>query len=203
MLLWHVPPQASWCGGPLHRKDFNSRANAVPSTGMWCAFSAGQRNVHIRLLRLNVLFVFVQLPGQQEPQISRQLNTYETRWSGNILFLQTLPQPLPNCDNGCNILGTIYRRMTFGTFMAFRMWEYTPALLPGVLYCVIMRLFGHPLLWHVCFIWSGFVIIYSYNDKLPVTSIFNTMNLSFNVLYLFPAVYKTLDQNFCCGLRTK
>ena len=38
--------------------------------------------------------------------------------------------------------------------------------------CVLMWLFGHPLLWHVCFIWSEFVIIYSYNDKLPVTSIF-------------------------------
>ena len=36
-------------------------------------------------------------------------------------------------------------------------------------HCVLMWLFGHPLLWHVCFIWSEF-IIYSYNDKLPGTS---------------------------------
>ena len=33
-------------------------------------------------------------------------------------------------------------------------------------YCVLMWLFGHPLLWHVFFIWSEFVIIYSYNYKL-------------------------------------
>ena len=33
-------------------------------------------------------------------------------------------------------------------------------------YCVLMWLFGLSLLWHVCFIWSEFDIIYSYNDKL-------------------------------------
>ena len=37
------------------------------------------------------------------------------------------------------------------------------------LHCVLMWLFGHPLLWYVCFICSKSVIIYSYNDKLPVT----------------------------------
>ena len=33
--------------------------------------------------------------------------------------------------------------------------------------------------------WSEFVIIYSYNDKLPVVSICNTTNLSFRVLPSF------------------
>ena len=33
-------------------------------------------------------------------------------------------------------------------------------------YTALMWLFGHLLLWHVCFVWSEFVIIYSYNDKL-------------------------------------
>ena len=40
------------------------------------------------------------------------------------------------------------------------------------LHCVLMRLFAYPLLWLVYFIWSEFVIMYSHNDKLPVTSIF-------------------------------
>ena len=38
----------------------------------------------------------------------------------------------------------------------------------------------------MCSIWSEFIIIYSYNDKLPVTSICYTMNLSLRVLYIFP-----------------
>ena len=54
----------------------------------------------------------------------------------------------------------------------------------GVL-CVLVWLFGHPLLWHMCFIRSEFVITYSNNDKLPVTSIFNTINLSLKVLHFF------------------
>ena len=33
----------------------------------------------------------------------------------NLLFLQSLPQPLPNCDNEWKMLGTVYRRITFGS----------------------------------------------------------------------------------------
>ena len=40
----------------------------------------------------------------------------------------------------------------------------------------------------ICFIWFEF-IIYSYNDKLHVTSIFNTVNLSLRALNFFSAVY--------------
>ena len=66
-------------------------------------------DVHIWLLRRNVFFaVHTNGPGQQEPQISHQLNTYGTWWSGNLLFLQSLPQTLPNYDNGCKMLVTIY-----------------------------------------------------------------------------------------------
>ena len=59
------------------------------------------------------------------------------------------------------------------------------------LHCyVLMWLFGHPLVWHVCFIWFECVIVFSYNDKLPVTSICNTINLTLRVLLsFFLAVY--------------
>ena len=42
----------------------------------------------------------------------------------------------------------------------------------------------------MCFIWSEFVIIYYYYDKLHVTPIFNTTNLSLKVLYFSGRVYK-------------
>ena len=77
-----------------------------------------------------LFMVYNNCPGQQDPQISHQLNTYGTWWSGNLLFLQSLPQPLPNCDNRCKMLGTIYHRMTFSTFMTVCMQEYKPVLLP-------------------------------------------------------------------------
>ena len=64
---------------------------------------------------------------ERYPDLS-QLTMYGTLWRRNLLFLQSLPQPLPNRDNGCKMLGTVYRRMTFGTFMTFSMREYTPAL---------------------------------------------------------------------------
>ena len=43
----------------------------------------------------------------------------------------------PNCNNRCKMLGTIYRRMTFGTFMTDCMKEYTAALPPeGATLCI-------------------------------------------------------------------
>ena len=76
-----------------------------------------------------------------------------------------------------------------GAVMTVCMREYMLALLPEGVHCMLMWLFGHPLLWHMCFIWSEFVIICSYSDKLSITSIFNTMNLSFKVLNFFLVVY--------------
>ena len=54
----------------------------------------------------------------------------ETWRRGNVLFLQSLPQPLANCNNRCKMLGTICRRMTFGTFKTACMRDYTPLLPP-------------------------------------------------------------------------
>ena len=151
-------------------------------------FIGRTEHMHIRLLRRNVLFVvYSNCPGQQYPQISRQLSMYGTWCSGNLLFLQSLPQPLPNYDKWCKMLETIYRRMAFGTFMTFtckntrlccRHWGCT------VCWCDCL---GTPYR-HTCFIWSEF-IIYSYNDILPVTSIFNIMNLFLKVLHFSGSVF--------------
>ena len=92
----------------------------------------------------------------------------------------------PNCDNSCKMLGPIYCRMTFGTFMAVFMREYTHGLSPEEATLCIDVTVWTPLTVTCGFIWSEFVIIYSYNDKLPVTSICNTMNLSLRVLNFFP-----------------
>ena len=79
--------------------------------------------------------------ANKNPQISRQLNAYGIRWSGNLLFFQNLSQPLPNCDSGYEILRPIYRRMIFGTFMTLCMREFTPALPPeGVTLCIDVTL---------------------------------------------------------------
>ena len=103
-----------------------------------------------RLLQRNMLFmVYNNCLRQKDPQISHQLNTYWTWWSGNLLFFQSLPQPLPNCDNGCKMLRTIYHRMTFGIFMTICMQEYFPALPSEGVHCELMWLSGHPLLWRV------------------------------------------------------
>ena len=52
----------------------------------------------------------------------------------------------PNCDKRCKILGTIYCRMTFGTFMNVCMREYKPDAARVGKHCVLMWLFGHLLL---------------------------------------------------------
>ena len=76
-------------------------------------------------------------------------------------FLQAynaMPFKWPNCNNRCKMLGTIYHRMTFGTFMTICMQEYKPALSPGgytVYWCDCL---GTPCC-DMCFIWSEFVII--------------------------------------------
>ena len=42
--------------------------------------------------------------------------------AGTSLSL-SLPQPLPNWEKGCKILGTVYHRMIFITFMTICMWK--------------------------------------------------------------------------------
>ena len=88
-------------------------------------------HVHIRLLRRNVLFVvYNNWPFSNYP---RSL-VYWTRMghdeAGTCIFFQTLPEPMPTCDNGFKLLGTTYRRMTFGIFMTVCMRDYTPVLQP-------------------------------------------------------------------------
>ena len=154
-----------------------------------CVFFSKTMHLHIWLLWCNMLFVvYNNCPGQQDPQISPQLNTYGTWWSRNLLFLQSLPQPLLNCDNWCKMLGIIYRRTIFSTFMTVCLHEYMPVLPPEEV-----------TLWNDLAVWAPLTCVsfvlnllsyrYSYNDKLPVTSICNTMNLSLRVLHFFPAVY--------------
>ena len=91
-------PQASWCGGAI---SYYSRSHLVFLQGkvnsaryiaqlvtprychffdreMLCTFSRTML-IQIRLLRRNVLFVlYNNWFGQQDPQISGQLNTYGT-----------------------------------------------------------------------------------------------------------------------------
>ena len=77
--------------------------------------------------------------------------------------------------------------------MTISMREYMPALMQEIDVTV-----WAPLTVTRVFRLSEFVNMYSYNDKLPVTFICNTMNLSLKVLHFFPAVYfaKFVKMNF-------
>ena len=94
-------------------------------------------HVHIR----NLLFVmYNNCLGQEDPQISRPLNTYSV---GNVevgkySFSRACHKPLPNCDNGYKMLETIYRRMTFVTFMTVCIREYTPTFSSRGIHCVLI-----------------------------------------------------------------
>ena len=151
--------------------------------------------IHIWLLPCNMLFVVYNCPGQQDPQISLQLNMYGTWWSGNLLFLQSLPQPSPNCDNGCKMLETVYCMMTFGTFMIVCMREYMPALPPeGDTLCIDVIL------------WTTLTVTcVSYGLNLSYTPILiNYLSHPFSVHWtcpwksciFFPAVY-ILEKYIC------
>ena len=195
-------PQASWCGWAI---SYNSRSylvflqgkinsalyiaqvvNAVLLPFLWqegdVLFQQDNTHPH-RVLWCNVLFVVYNKcpshPGQQDLQISCQLNKYGTRWARTYSVSRAWHYYYLIATIGAWCLGNLSHD-AFCIFMTVFMQVYTPALPPegrGV-HCVLMWLCVHPLLWHMCFIWSEFVIIYSYNDKLPVRSIFNTMNLS-------------------------
>ena len=104
-----------------------------------CFFSS-TRSILIRLMRRNVLFVVYNCPAQQKSQISRKLNTHGIWWSGNLLFLQILPQPLPNCNSTCKMRYrqrgyTVYRCDCLGTpyfdvcFIGLNLLSYTPTII--------------------------------------------------------------------------
>ena len=107
------------------------------------------------------------------PSRTPELSPIEHVWDTMKRELTLSPEPatiLPNCYNGCKMLGTIYRRMTFGTFKSVCMREYTPVLPPeGATMCSCVTV-SAPLTLTCMFhlVWICY-IIYSYNDKLPVT----------------------------------
>ena len=69
-----------------------------------------------------------------------------------------------NCDK-CKMLGTIYHRMTFSTFMNICMQEYIFTLMH--IDVTVWAALTMTCVFHLV----EFVIIYSYNNKLPVSSI--------------------------------
>ena len=112
-------------------------------------------HIHIWLLRHNMLFmVYNDCPGQQEPQVSRQLNTYGTLWSGNLVFLKSLPQPSQNWDNRCSSLGQSITGWHSAPLWPFACKNSCLLCRQRGLNCVLMWLFKHPLPWNVCFLWS-------------------------------------------------
>ena len=141
---------------------------------------------HIRLLRCNVLFVvYNNCPGQQDPQISRQLNTYRKRHDKEGIYSFSTA-----CHNPCVLANTGARCL--GQSIAGWLWHLYNCLHARIHASIAARrgavylcdCLGTPYC-DVCFIWSEFIIIYSYNDKLPVLSNFNTMNLFLKVLLFF------------------
>ena len=173
---WYSQAQLLWCH---KRVDWRVEWlcclqwwEYVLSVCQWCTYTC------------MVLFVeYNNCPGQQDHQISHQLNMYGTWWSGNLLFLQSLSQQLPNCDNGCKMLDSLSED---------DIWHLYDHLHARIHACIATRggtlctdvIVWPPLTWYVCLVWSEF-IINSYNDKLPVTSICNSMDLSFSVLHFF------------------
>ena len=77
-------------------------------------------------------------------------------------------------------------KMPGATIMTVWMRKYKTALSLDVVHCVMVWLFGYPLLWYVYFIWSEF-IIYSCNES--VTSFVNKIISSLEWLYIFPSMY--------------
>ena len=93
-------------------------------------------------LRSHLVFPQGILRGVQLPWPARtpDLSPIEHVWDimkWNLVFLKSLPQPLPNCNNRYKLLGTIYHRVTFNTFMTICIRQYMPALLTeGTTLCI-------------------------------------------------------------------
>ena len=151
-----IPPQASWCGWAI---SYNSQSHLMFLQGkvniaryitqvvntMLLPFLRQEGDVlfqqnkacsHMAAAMQHALLGVQQLPL---PARSSDLSPIEQVWdmSRNLLFLQSLPQSLLNCNNGCKMLGTIYHRMTFSSFLTICMREYMPALpLVGGTLCI-------------------------------------------------------------------
>ena len=169
-------PQASWYGVI----SFNSRSRLVfvqcPVINPLLLPFLQQEVIvlfHKDIGRLNIssaVFIIVyNWSGQQDFQISRQLKTYETRWRGTYPFSR-------HCHNHCRIAktGTRCLGQSIAAWHSAPWWPFArkntrPRCCQRGILWVLMLLFENPLLSHMSSIWSKFLIIYSCNDKVPVT----------------------------------
>ena len=171
-----APPQASWCGGPSVTICNHTWCFCRVNSGHYIAqvvnpvllpflqqeghvlYHQDNAHPHMAAVMQVLSVVYNNCLGQKDPQISCQLNMFRTWWSGNLFFLQSLPQPLTNCDNRCKMLGTLlsqddirhfYNRLhaRIHTCIAVR-WKYTVYWFDclGTPYCDVCVSFGLNLL---------------------------------------------------------
>ena len=127
-------------------------------------FLSRTMQVHIRLLRCNILFVvYNNCPGQKDPQILHQLKTYGTWWSGNLTLS---PKPVTTIAELWQWVQDAWDSLLQDDIQ--HLYDHLHARIhtcisaTGGTLCIDVTL-GTPYR-DVCFIWSEF-IIYSYNDK--------------------------------------
>ena len=119
-------------------------------------FQQDSAHPHMAAAIQNALRGVQQLPW---PARTPDHSTIEHTWDmmkWELILLQSLPQPLLNCGNGYKMLGTIYRRWHSASLWSFACENISLRYGQRGLHCVLMWLFGHPLLWHMCFIWYDF-----------------------------------------------
>ena len=148
----------------------------ISLTGRWCAFSAGQ---------CISTYGCCDATCSSWPARFADLSPIEHMWDIKNLryFFSRACHNHCRKSKGCKMLGTIYRRMAFGTLWPFAMGEYClHCYHRGSLYIDVTI---SASLTMTCVIWSEFVFMYSYNDTLLVKAIFNIMNLSLKVLHFF------------------
>ena len=132
--------QASWCGGPSynlqsHLVSLQGKVNsayyiALVVNPVLLPFLRQEDDVLFQQDNAHPHMVAVMqraLRGVQQllwPKRSPNLLPVERVWNmmkRELTLSPSLPQPLPNCEKGCKILGTIYRRMIFSTFITICM----------------------------------------------------------------------------------
>ena len=143
-------------------------------------------HVHIQLLQYNLLFVMYN--NSLASRITRSLTNY-TRIGHDEAGTHCTLSPEP----ATTIAELRQRVQDFWDSLSQddirHLCDHLNVIIPTCvaasgLHCVLMLLFGHPLLWRVCFIWSEFVI-YSYNDKLLSHQFPIQRTCPFKVLHFF------------------
>ena len=156
-----------------------------------CFFSRTTHN-HIRLLRHNLLFVVYNTAlANKNPRSLTSWTYMGYDEEGTYSFSRACHNHWWIVTTGARYLGQSITGWHLAPYDHLHVRINTLKCLcccQRGLHCVLMWQFGHPLLWHVCFIWIEFVIIYSYSDKLPVASIYNTINLSLRSCIFFSAM---------------